>query len=186
MKAADFADRFVSDPAGTRIEDELPYIDNSRSAIRSCLSEDGEECAVLAGRIAGGLRRLWTISGRQAELVGWSHAALRRIDKTRYPLVVARLYVALAASTWGDAMFVAADRALDLLGRVNDCEGAAAVRALLGLELCKRGRFRGGASHRAEGAHVVRGGASHRAEGAHVVHGSWTIRTTNVSRAPRP
>jgi predicted ATPase/plasmid maintenance system antidote protein VapI len=120
-----------------------PELDNTREALARALEGGHADDAVLAARIAGGLRALWVGTWRRGECQTWCRAALERIDEDRYPLVTATLLRAYVQCTSGREMIAVADRALQLLDRIGDRQGLMFIGANVALERSKMGDFAG-------------------------------------------
>jgi predicted ATPase/DNA-binding XRE family transcriptional regulator len=118
-----------------------PELDNTREALARAFESGDADDAVLAGRIAGGLRALWVGTWRRGECRRWCQAALERIDEEKYPTITATLLRAYVQSTSGREMIAVADRALDLLDRIGDRQGLVFIGANVALERSKMGDF---------------------------------------------
>ncbi len=116
-------------------------IDNAREAITRALEDGNADDAVLAARIAGGLRALWIGTWRRGECRRWCQAALARIDEDQHPSVTATLLRAYVQSASGRELISVAGRALQLLDRIGDRQGLMFVRANVALERSKMGDF---------------------------------------------
>jgi predicted ATPase/DNA-binding XRE family transcriptional regulator len=143
--AADFADHARSVYQGMSqsawLAQCVPEFDNMRAAIEWALRSDAEDDAVIAGRIAGGLRMLWYYAGNYYECERWVEASLERIDEGRYPSVVARL---LSAQLLAESAFVPPaliERAAALLKRLGDRLGLASLHKGVARNFLARGRF---------------------------------------------
>jgi predicted ATPase len=116
-----------------------PEIDNARVALEWALNAEPEEDRLLAARIVGGLRGLWTSAERRIECRRWAEAALERVDATRYPLVAARVMRAHIQSIDGAAVLAAAARAIPLFERIGDRRGLISLHAHVAWEHALRG-----------------------------------------------
>lgn len=118
-----------------------PEIDNARAALEWALNSGPEEDALLAARIVGGLRGLWTSAERRIECRRWAEAALERVDATQHPLVAARVMRAHIQSIDGAAVLAAAARAVPLFERIGDRRGLISLHAHVAWEHALRGAF---------------------------------------------
>jgi predicted ATPase/DNA-binding XRE family transcriptional regulator len=143
--AADFADlaevAFQKMSRTAWLAQCLPEFDNMRTVIEWALRSDAEDDAVIAGRIAGGLRALWYFSGNYYESGRWVDASLERIDEGRYPSVVARLLRAQLLRADGFVPPALIERAAALHERLGDRLGIANLHTGVATNFSARGRF---------------------------------------------
>ena len=118
-----------------------PELENARAALAWAFHGVSREKALLAGRIVGGLRTVWLISGRRAECERWAEAALTELDEERDSQVAARLLRALVQATLGDKLFEWGQRAATVFERIGDRVGRALLHAHLGHNYLRRGRL---------------------------------------------
>jgi predicted ATPase/ribosome-binding protein aMBF1 (putative translation factor) len=116
-------------------------IDNARGALGWALEAGTDEDAVFAGRIVGGLRRLWISTERRIECRRWAEAILHRVDVERFPVIATRLVRALIQSIDGTAVFAVVDRAIPLFERIGDRRGLISLHAHVAWEYGLRGEF---------------------------------------------
>jgi predicted ATPase/DNA-binding XRE family transcriptional regulator len=117
-------------------------IDNARTALEWALNAGDDEDALLAARIVGGLRGLWTSAERRVECRHWTEAALKRVDAERSPpLIVARLMRAHIQSIDGSAVIAAVNQAIPLFERLGDRRGLISLYAHIAWEYGLRGEF---------------------------------------------
>jgi predicted ATPase len=152
-------------------------IDNARVALEWSLHAGSDEDALLAARIVGGLRGLWTSAERRVECRRWTEAALERVDAERSPEIVARLMRAHIQSIDGSAVIAAVNRAIPLFERLGDRRGLISLYAHVAWEYGLRGEF-----VEAEGA-IARAfalageqGLHHSRQYAHLFQGRCLIR----------
>jgi predicted ATPase/DNA-binding XRE family transcriptional regulator len=116
-------------------------IDNARDAIERTLESNRDEDALLAGRIVGGLRGLWTYTARRAECARWAESALKRVDATMHPWIAVGLLSAQIQSIDRTQVFAIAERALPIFERVGDRCGLVALHNCIAVEYGMRGAF---------------------------------------------
>jgi predicted ATPase/DNA-binding XRE family transcriptional regulator len=142
--AADFAGRaegtYLGMTQSAWLAQCLPEFDNMRAAIVWALRSGAEDDTVIAGRIAGGLRALWYMSGNYYECERWVEGALERIDDARHPRVVVGLLHASILLRSGFVAPESIERAATLYERLGDRLGAEAVYTALASNLVERGR----------------------------------------------
>jgi hypothetical protein len=114
-------------------------IENARAALTWALAAENGDDALLAARIAGGLRSIWTLNERRAECRRWTEAALARVDAHRHPKIVARLMRGLVASCDGRALVDAANRAIPHCERIGDRLGLMALHGNMAREYALEG-----------------------------------------------
>jgi len=139
----------------TDIKPFLPELGNVRSALQWALSSTDEEDVVTGGRIAGGLRRLWSETNRLAEYRFWSESLINRIDEHRYPEVVGALLAGLVqVSLRGPTKAAAIERAIPLFEEMGDYVSVVHLHAELCSVLADRGRFEEAESVAAKALHI--------------------------------
>ena len=138
----------------TDIKPFLPELGNVRSALQWALSSAHEEDVITAGRIAGGLRRLWSETNRLAEYRFWSESLINRIDEHRYPEVVGALLAGLVQASLGPAKAAAIERAIPLFEEIGDYVTVVHLHAELSAVLVDRGRFEQAENVAAKALHI--------------------------------
>ena len=142
---ADVADRaetlYPEMPRERWISEFGTEIGNARTALEWALNAGNDEDALLAARIVGGLRGLWTSAERRVECRRWTGAALERIDAERAPLIVARLMRAHIQSNDGSTVIAAVTQAIPLFERLGDRRGLISLYAHIAWEHGLRGEF---------------------------------------------
>jgi len=116
-------------------------LDNARDAIERTLESDSDADALLAGRIVGGLRGLWTYTARRAECAHWAEAALKRVDAAQHPWIAVGLLSAQIQSIDRTRVLAIAERALPIFERVGDRCGLVALHNCIAVECGMRGAF---------------------------------------------
>jgi predicted ATPase len=118
QSAERFAESYVTTPKRRWLADVRPEVDNVRTALEWALSAGGD--AILAGRIACGLRAFWNDSDLGAEGRRWAEQALALIDADSRPSLAAGLWGTVARLSVGKTQVNAAKRAISLFERIED------------------------------------------------------------------
>ena len=116
-------------------------LDNARTAVSWCLAQRTQDMVALAGRVASGLRRIWSIAGRNIEVGGLIDDILARLeDCEKNVTVIAKLWVVRmsAADNPNRALI---DEATPFLERAGDGRALATANAHLALTEVKSGEF---------------------------------------------
>jgi len=95
-------------------------IDNIRSALDWAANSGANDDALLAARIVGGLRGLWTSTNRHAECRRWTSVLVDRVDDLTFPVIASRLLAAHIQVSHGAAVSDAAGRAIAVFERAGD------------------------------------------------------------------
>ena len=107
-----------------------PELDDARAAVEWALGSEDCDDAVLAGRIAGGLRGLWIDTRLWGEAGSLARHVLARIDEERFPVIAAQLHrILVQAVADKTAVLAAIERAAPAFERIGDTNG------LIGLDL---------------------------------------------------
>jgi predicted ATPase/transcriptional regulator with XRE-family HTH domain len=116
--------------------------DNIRSALDRLLSTSaGDNAAVLAARIVGGLRLMWIEAARYGEGERWARRVLERLDEQIHPDLAARVLRLLAQCSSDDDAPAAIDRLVPLLQAANDVAGLAGAYVHRLITECDRGEL---------------------------------------------
>jgi predicted ATPase/DNA-binding XRE family transcriptional regulator len=133
--------RYLDVPPNSWIAEFGPELDNARAALEWALASDEPDDVALAGRILGGLRRLWIAPQRRIECRRWAVAILARLEVTAHPSVAAVVMRAYLQSIDGSAVLEAADEAIALFTRLGDRRGLISLHAHVAWEYGLRGAF---------------------------------------------
>jgi predicted ATPase/DNA-binding XRE family transcriptional regulator len=133
--------RYLDVPPHRWIAEFGPELDNARAALEWALASEGPDDVALAGRILGGLRRLWIAPQRRIECRRWAVAILARLDVRAHPPVAAVVMRAYLQSIDGSAVLDAADEAIALFTQLGDRRGLVSLHAHVAWEYGLRGAF---------------------------------------------
>jgi predicted ATPase/class 3 adenylate cyclase len=114
-------------------------LDNYRAALEWTLTRGAD--AVVGGAIAGSLALLWHRGGLLTEGKYWIECALGRLRATEYPLVVARLFLAVSFLYSGKRTYEAAEKALTLYESLGNRRWAARAQRSAASGLFQMGRL---------------------------------------------
>ena len=102
------------------VQEATRELENVQAALDWCLSSDSDDDAIVAGRILGGMRFLFTASFRRVEFRRLIEQTLCRLDRERNPQIVAALYRGLFQTLSGtevdDEVLQAATNAFERIG----------------------------------------------------------------------